>query len=269
MTWAITQKGYSQRRACGLVGLEPKTYRYASKRPADGAIRAKLRLLAGERRRFGYRRLHILLAREGVVLNHKKLFRLYRGDGDGVLSVTEQQSCAERVRQDLSLALDGHPEPLRLVSASFPWIDQLTVGTGDIDLRFEAGVPDDRADHTLEFKNHHRRDIAVYLVNTFLPRDPGIRIVSQDRSYDQSSYRLGVASGAAPGGGDTVLQQRLDRADRLAVVGSYFWHGVHHVLTGYDHPITCSSSVPWCWARRRSGTWSRSSPPSPWRTPSP
>ena len=54
VTWAIKQQGYSQRRACGLVGLEPETYRYASKLPGDGEIRARLRVLAGERRRFGY-----------------------------------------------------------------------------------------------------------------------------------------------------------------------------------------------------------------------
>ena len=78
MNWAIEEKGYSQRRACGLVGMEPKTYRYASLRPDDAGTRARLRALANERRRFGYRRLHILLRREGVALNHKKLFRLYR-----------------------------------------------------------------------------------------------------------------------------------------------------------------------------------------------
>lgn len=78
MTWAIEKKGYSQRRACGLIGMEPKTYRYASARSDDAGVRARLRALAAERRRFGYRRLHILLRREGVVLNHKKLFRLYR-----------------------------------------------------------------------------------------------------------------------------------------------------------------------------------------------
>lgn len=78
MTWAIEEKGYSQRRACGLIGMEPKTYRYASTRPEDVGLRARLRALAAERRRFGYRRLHILLRREGVTLNHKKLFRLYR-----------------------------------------------------------------------------------------------------------------------------------------------------------------------------------------------
>ena len=78
MSWAIEDKGYTQRRACGLVGQEPKTYRYACKRPDDDAVRQRLKELALERRRFGYRRLHILLRREGIVLNHKKLYRLYR-----------------------------------------------------------------------------------------------------------------------------------------------------------------------------------------------
>ena len=78
MNWAMKGKGYSQRRACELVGIEPKTYRYASKRPDDGALRQRLKELALERRRFGYRRLHIMLRREGIVLNHKKLYRLYR-----------------------------------------------------------------------------------------------------------------------------------------------------------------------------------------------
>ena len=58
--------------------MEPKTYRYAPRRPEDGEVRVRLRALAGERRRFGYRRLHILLAREGVLLNHKRLFHIYR-----------------------------------------------------------------------------------------------------------------------------------------------------------------------------------------------
>ena len=77
MTWAIQQKSYSQRRACGLVGLAPKTYRYRSRRLDDARLRERLRELALERRRFGYRRLLILLRREGLRLNHTRLFRLY------------------------------------------------------------------------------------------------------------------------------------------------------------------------------------------------
>jgi len=78
VTWAISEKSYSQRRACGLVGLHPKTYRYASKRRDDGALRNTLRELASQRRRFGYRRLGLLLGRQGIKINHRKLYRLYR-----------------------------------------------------------------------------------------------------------------------------------------------------------------------------------------------
>ena len=54
MTWAIENKGYTQRRACGLVGMEPRVYRYRSSRPDDAGLRERLRELAAERRRFGY-----------------------------------------------------------------------------------------------------------------------------------------------------------------------------------------------------------------------
>jgi len=54
VSWAIEENGYSQRRACGLIRLKPKAYRYASTRGDDEAVRVRLRSLAGERRRFGY-----------------------------------------------------------------------------------------------------------------------------------------------------------------------------------------------------------------------
>jgi putative transposase len=78
VTWAVREKGYSQRRACGLVALHPKTYRYASKRTGDEGLRAKLRDLASQRRRFGYRRLGLMLERQGIKLSPKKLYRLYK-----------------------------------------------------------------------------------------------------------------------------------------------------------------------------------------------
>jgi putative transposase len=52
--------------------------RYRSSRLQDGAFRKRLRELAGMRRRFGYRRLHILMKREGIAMNHKKFRRIYR-----------------------------------------------------------------------------------------------------------------------------------------------------------------------------------------------
>lgn len=67
----------SERRACQAIGVDRSSVRYRSRRPDDGAIRTRLRELAAFRRRFGYRRLYILLRREGLCLNHKKLRRLY------------------------------------------------------------------------------------------------------------------------------------------------------------------------------------------------
>ncbi len=78
MNWAITEKSYSQRRACALIGMQPKTYRYGARRADDTALRARLKELAAERRRFGYRRLQLLLEREGFRVNHKKVYRIYR-----------------------------------------------------------------------------------------------------------------------------------------------------------------------------------------------
>jgi putative transposase len=69
----------SQRRACRLVGLSRSVMSYRSeRRHSDARLQGRLRELAAERKRFGYRRLHVLLRREGYVVNHKKVYRLYR-----------------------------------------------------------------------------------------------------------------------------------------------------------------------------------------------
>jgi putative transposase len=68
----------SERRACRTIDGVRMTVRYRSRRPDDAELRLRLRALAHERRRFGYRRLLVLLRREGFAVNHKRLFRLYR-----------------------------------------------------------------------------------------------------------------------------------------------------------------------------------------------
>jgi putative transposase len=68
----------SERRACRIIGCMRMTMRYRSRRSNDAELRARLRALAHERRRFGYRRLHVFLKQEGFRVNHKRLFRLYR-----------------------------------------------------------------------------------------------------------------------------------------------------------------------------------------------
>ena len=68
----------SQRRACQVIEADRTSMRYCSVRPDDAVLRTRLRELAAVRRRFGYRRLLLLLRREGALVNHKKLRRLYR-----------------------------------------------------------------------------------------------------------------------------------------------------------------------------------------------
>ena len=74
-------QGLSERRACELVGIKRSSYRYALRRPEPAGLRGRLRKLAQERRRFGYRRLTVLLRREGWPVNHKRVYRLYGQEG--------------------------------------------------------------------------------------------------------------------------------------------------------------------------------------------
>ena len=73
-----TEHEMSERRACQLLQCCRMTVRYVSVCADDASLRDRMKAIAHERRRFGYRRIHVLLRREGVVVNHKRLFRLYR-----------------------------------------------------------------------------------------------------------------------------------------------------------------------------------------------
>jgi len=74
----------SERRACRLTGVARSSYRYRSQAADQTALRLRLRDLAATRVRYGYRRLHILLRREGWLVNHKRIYRLYREEGLGI-----------------------------------------------------------------------------------------------------------------------------------------------------------------------------------------
>ncbi len=68
----------SERRACWVLGFDRTSVRYRAVRPDDQVLRERLKALAEDRRRFGYRRLHVLLRREGHAVNKKRVQRLYR-----------------------------------------------------------------------------------------------------------------------------------------------------------------------------------------------
>ena len=68
----------SERRACRVIGADRASVRWRTRRPDDTALRERLKARAEERRRFGYRRRHVLLRREGHLVNCKRGQRLYR-----------------------------------------------------------------------------------------------------------------------------------------------------------------------------------------------
>lgn len=82
MAWIGERFEFSERRACRVAGVGRSLVRYRPRPPSDESdLRRRLRQLASERRRFGYRRLFVLLRREGVRVNHKRIERLYREEG--------------------------------------------------------------------------------------------------------------------------------------------------------------------------------------------
>ena len=93
----------SERRACTILAADRSVIRYRARRPDDGALRIRLRELADQRRRFGYRRLHVLLRGEGWAMNRKKTQRLYREEG---LAVRRRRS-----RRRIAVARTPIPKP--------------------------------------------------------------------------------------------------------------------------------------------------------------
>jgi putative transposase len=93
-----TLMGLSERRACSIVSADRTMVRYRSRRPPDAELRVRLRELANERRRFGYRRLFVLLRREGEPSGINRIHRLYREEGLAVRKRrARRKACGVRV----------------------------------------------------------------------------------------------------------------------------------------------------------------------------
>ena len=75
------ERGLGVTRACGLVGISRSLYGYRSCRSPALELRSRIAELAAMKRRYGYRRIHVLLRREGWSVNHKRTYRLYREQG--------------------------------------------------------------------------------------------------------------------------------------------------------------------------------------------
>jgi len=98
--------GLSERRACQIVDVDRKTVRYSPRRPADAELRAKLRDLANARRRFGYRRLFVLLRQEGEPSGKNRIYRLYREEG---LTVRKRRARRRAVGTRAPIVVEAKP----------------------------------------------------------------------------------------------------------------------------------------------------------------
>jgi putative transposase len=98
--------GLSERRACQIVGADRKMIRYRSIRPPETELRQRLRDLANERRRFGYRRLFILLRREGEPSGINRIYRLYREEG---LAVRKRRARRKAIGTRAPILVEARP----------------------------------------------------------------------------------------------------------------------------------------------------------------
>ncbi|MCA1386487.1 MULTISPECIES: IS3 family transposase [unclassified Bradyrhizobium] len=96
----------SERRACSIVGADRKMIRYRSSRPPDAVLHGRLRDLANERRRFGYRRLFVLLRREGEPSGINRIYRLYREEG---LTVRKRRARRKAVGTRAPILVEARP----------------------------------------------------------------------------------------------------------------------------------------------------------------
>lgn len=130
----------SERRACLATGFGRSSQRYRKRSNPQVALRMRLKELAAARVRYGYRRLHILLQREGWKVNHKRTYRIYRDEGLSIRSKLPKRKRAWRYRQgrpaisrfsllftSLTVAVTNSLQwlltglPNRSRSASWPW----------------------------------------------------------------------------------------------------------------------------------------------------
>jgi hypothetical protein len=146
---------------------------------------------------------------------------------DGTISGTEETAYAQRVLKAVSLSLDGRLLPLHLVSASFPAIDDMKQGIGEIQIVFTTNLPSGGGHRRLIFENHHQSGIAVYLINCLAPQDKNIQIAGQFRNENQSYYQLDFVQGGA-GAERTLLPS-------FSGFAGAFHLGLRHIADGTDH----------------------------------
>ena len=177
-------RGMSERHACSLAALHRSTRRYRHRRAEPAALVARMRELAAQRPRFGYRRLHVLLVREGHAANRKRVYRLYRREGLAVRKRPRRKLRANR--------------PLPLVALCRPnqrWAMDFV----------HDYLADGRRLRTLNVLDAYTRECHAIEVDTALC---GGRVV---RVLDALIAKHGTPEGITVDNGPEFISQALDR----------------------------------------------------------
>ena len=183
--------GLSERHACGLIGMHRGSWRYRPREREEAALRARLRELAAERPRFGYRRLYIFLRRERTEqgqprwpVNRKRVYRLYREEG---LAMRRKRRKRFRAEARLSLA------PPR--SANQVWTMDYT----------HDELASGRKFRTLNLMDGYTREALTIEVDTSLP---GLRVV---RALEQLRLQRGAPTAIQVDNGTEFTSRVVDQ----------------------------------------------------------
>lgn len=164
----------SERRACGLIGVARSSCRYQGKRDGDAGLRCALRELASERPRFGYRRLWVMLRRQGWSLNRKRVYRLYREEGLAVRRRKRKQVAAIR----LPLVEPTRPDEMWTMDFTH---DALVSGR-----KFRA----------LNLMDGYTREALAIEVDTSLPGTRVVRVLQRLQEMGRLPERIQVDNGS-------------------------------------------------------------------------
>jgi putative transposase len=164
----------SERRACGLIGVARSSCRYPAKGEGDAELRTALRELALERPRFGYRRLGVMLRRQGWGVNRKRVYRVYREEGLAVRRRKRKRVAGRRV----PLVLPTRPDELWTMDFTQ---DALTSG---------------RKFRTLNLMDGYTREALAIEVDTSLPGARVVRVLQRLQERGRVPERIQVDNGS-------------------------------------------------------------------------
>jgi putative transposase len=197
----------SERRACRLLQLARATQRYQLKRPPDDGLRQRLSELARQRQRFGYRRLTVLLQKEGRKANHKRVYRLYRE-----LGLAMQKKRRRPVRSVIARERQWPSRPNQHWAMDFV---SDTLANGQL---FRA----------LALVDHYTRECPAIEVDTSLP---GLRVI---RVLERLAQERGLPEEITCDNGPEFVSRRLQA-----------WCAQKGVLLRYLHLVSrCKTAMP-------------------------